>query len=219
MSDSTQTAQAAREQTGEVAGTAREQTDRVAGTAKEQTRQVTETAKAEAAGVAGTAAEQARTVLDEVTADVTAKADEQAGRLGERLRELSKQLQSMAAGSDEQGLATSAVRSLGEQSERLADKLSSDGTAGVVGDVRRYARNNPGSFLLGAAVAGLAAGRLTRGAKDQSQQSSGASPGAEQRDAGVRPVAGVAPAPVVPPVAPVPVAEPYPVAPETGGRL
>lgn len=173
MSDTQQIAGTTKEQTSQVAGTAKKQTGQVAGTAKKQAQHVTGTARAEVSNVVGTATEQAKGLFSEVTDEVNAKADEQAGRLGERLREVSKQLRSMAESSDEQGMATSAVRSLGEQSERLADKLSSDGTKGVAGEISRYGRNNPGSFLLGALVAGVAAGRLTRGAKDQSPQETG----------------------------------------------
>jgi hypothetical protein len=209
--------------TQQMAGTAKQQGGKVAGSAKEQSQQVAGTTKAEVADVVGTAAEQAKGLLGEVTSEVTSKADEQAARLGERLREMSKQLRSMAESTDEQGLATSAVRSLGEQSGRLADKLSSDGTSSVASEVSRYARNNPGSFLLGALVAGVAAGRLTRGAKDQSQQSSG---GSTQSEPVLPPVASAAALPISAspahdtpaPIAPAPVAV-APATPDPGGRL
>ena len=47
-------------------------------------------------------------------------------------------------------------------------------------EVRNFARRRPGAFLIGAAVAGLAAGRLTRGLKDRTsdhQQRSQPGPG------------------------------------------
>lgn len=197
MSDTQHVAGTAREQTGQVADTARQQTHEVAGTAKEQTRQVGETAREEASQVLATATEQASNVLGELTDELSQKADEQASRLGQGLYEVSSQLWAMSENAGEQGIAVSAARQLSEQSERLADRLSQDGTAGLASDVRRYARNNPGSFLLGAAVLGVVAGRLTRGAKDQAKQSSGG-----RRS----PMPSPTPSPMPPPVTGTPVA-------------
>ena len=40
--------------------------------------------------------------------------------------------------------------------------------ADLLDDIRSFARRKPGAFLLGAAVAGIVAGRMFRGAKDAS---------------------------------------------------
>jgi polyhydroxyalkanoate synthesis regulator phasin len=154
----------------QVTGSARDGAGEVAETAVEQVQQVADTAVDEVGNVVATAADQARELLGDLATELSQKADEQAGRLGERLLDVSSQLWSMAAGSEQQGLATSAARTLGDHTERLADRLVHEGAAGLADDVRRYARNNPGTFLLGALAAGVAAGRLTRGARDAGQR-------------------------------------------------
>jgi vacuolar-type H+-ATPase subunit H len=232
VSNTPQAAGTAREQTGHVADSAKQHTHEVAGTAKNEAHNVTGAARSEAQNVLGTATEQARSVLEEVTGELSQKGDEHAGRLSKRLRELSSELRSMAEKADEQGLAVSAVQTLGEQSERLADRLSEGGTKGIASDLRRYARNSPGSFLLAAAVAGVATGRVTRGAKDESKQSSGGqSPGQPSGTAAPVGASPVEPAVVAveadvyaPPAGTAPAAEPYPAAQtyapsERGGRL
>jgi vacuolar-type H+-ATPase subunit H len=227
VSNTQQAAGTAREQTGHVADSAKQHSHEVAGTAKSEAHHLTGAARSEAQNVLGTATEQARSVLEEVTGELSQKGDEQAGRLSKRLRELSSELRSMAEKADQQGLAVSAVQTLGEQSERLADRLSDDGTKGIASDLRGYARNSPGSFLLAAAVAGVATGRMTRGAKDQSKQSSGGQSGtpAPIATAPVEPAVVAVEADVyAPPAGTAPAAEPYPAtetyaSSERGGRL
>jgi vacuolar-type H+-ATPase subunit H len=224
VNDSEQMKATARAETSHVADTAGDKAHEVAGSAKEQAQHVAYSARSEASQLVGTASEQAKTVLNEVTGELSQKADEQARRLSERLHEVATQLQSMADKTDQQGLAVSAVGTLGEQSEKLAERLKNDGTAGIASDVRRYARNNPGSFLLGALVTGAAAGRISRGIKDESNKSSGGQSSSQSLEA--VPVTAVPPGPVVepavapayPPVVGTPVAEPYPTT-QTGGRL
>jgi vacuolar-type H+-ATPase subunit H len=224
VNDTGQMKETARAEASHVADTAAQKGDEVAGAAKQQAQHLAESARSEASQVLGTATDQAKTVLNEMTGELSQKADEQAGRLSERLRELSKQLRSMAEKTDQQGFAVSAVDTLGEQSEKLADRLKNEGTAGIASDVRRYARSNPGSFLLGALITGAAAGRISRGVKDESKKASGGQ-SSSQPSGGV-PVTAAPPVPVVepgaepvyPPVAGTPVAEPYPTT-QTGGRL
>jgi hypothetical protein len=49
--------------------------------------------------------------------------------------------------------------------ENFAGKLQSREPAELLDEVRRFARRKPGMFLLGAAAAGVLAGRLTSGVK------------------------------------------------------
>ena len=65
--------------------------------------------------------------------------------------------------------------------------------ADLLDEVRNFARRRPGTFLIGAAVAGLAAGRLTRGLKDQ---------GNGQPDTGRGTVSGIPAATTVDPAGP-----------------
>ena len=59
------------------------------------------------------------------------------------------------------------VRRLGEGGRRAADYLEDRGPEGLLDDVQEFARRKPGTFLLIAAAAGFAIGRLGRaGSRD-----------------------------------------------------
>jgi uncharacterized membrane protein len=49
--------------------------------------------------------------------------------------------------------------------ESFSDRLQNREPADLLNDVRSYARRKPGTFLIGAAVLGVVAGRLTSGIK------------------------------------------------------
>jgi hypothetical protein len=55
--------------------------------------------------------------------------------------------------------------------ERLGTRLDDGGIDAVMGDVRRWARRSPGSFLLGAAALGFVAGRVARHLSSNGTQS------------------------------------------------
>jgi len=56
------------------------------------------------------------------------------------------------------------VRSISERVQQLADRLENTEPTELLEDVRRYARNKPGMFLMGAMAAGFVGGRLVKGA-------------------------------------------------------
>jgi hypothetical protein len=55
----------------------------------------------------------------------------------------------------------------------VADWLEHREPGDLLDEVRRFARRRPGTFLVGAAVAGALVGRLTRGVVAQQQEKSG----------------------------------------------
>lgn len=57
--------------------------------------------------------------------------------------------------------------------EAFADRLQNREPAELLDEVRSFARRKPGLFLLGAAAAGVLAGRLTRGIQAAHSDSSG----------------------------------------------
>jgi hypothetical protein len=75
---------------------------------------------------------------------------------------MSSQLQSMADAPDQQGVASDLIRQAAQRSEAVASWLENRQPGDLLGDVQRFARNRPGTFLLLAAGAGVLAGRLTR---------------------------------------------------------
>jgi len=157
------TASAAKEEASNVASTATQGGQQVAGTAVEQGRRV-----------ADEAAAQARSVLDDARQQVSEQASSQQQKAASTLRSLGEDLSSMAD-SSESGLGSQLVRQASDQVQQVAGWLEDRDPAAVIDDVRNFARRRPGTFLLGAAAAGLVAGRLTRGAVDERRDTSGGS--------------------------------------------
>lgn len=120
------------------------------------------TAKDEAAGVAQEVKYQARDLVGEARGQVRQQLDTQRGRVSDLLREISDELEQMAERSDKNGVASDLVRQVAMRTRDARGYL--DGGGDLVGDVRRFARRRPGTFLLGALAAGVLAGRATRAA-------------------------------------------------------
>lgn len=146
-------------------GGASDQAKQAAGTAKEQAADVAGTAKVEAASVAAEAKDKAAGLVDEARQQVQEQSRTQLQALSSRLGELGDELASMADASDQQGAATELAQQLATQVRSLGRHLDGRDPSAVLDDVRSFARNRPGTFLLGAAAAGVVAGRLARGAK------------------------------------------------------
>ncbi|TDC85074.1 hypothetical protein E1193_03990 [Micromonospora sp. KC606] len=106
--------------------------------------------------------QQARTLVTDVSTQARAQAQEQQQRAADSLRTLGSQLRSMADGGDPDGLAAQVVRRSATAAEQAAGWLDSRQPGDLVREVRDYASRHPGTFLAGAAIAGLLAGRLTR---------------------------------------------------------
>jgi hypothetical protein len=142
----------------EIATNARSATSDIAGTAKEQV-----------SAVASTAQNQVRDLTSQAKDQLRTQAEEQTRRLAQNLRQMSEQLKQMATESSSAGPARDLVHQAADHGLRTADFLESRGPDGVVGEMRRFARRRPGLFLLSAAVAGAAVGRMTRAAKAASR--------------------------------------------------
>lgn len=156
--ESTGTKDVARDQAGQVGQTAKEAGGQVAGTAKEQ-----------AGHVAGEAKTQARNLLNETQGQVREQAGTQKDRASSGLRSLADELRSMAdtsTQSGQSGMAGDLARQGSEKAQELARWLDAREPGALLDEVRDLARRKPGTFLIGAAVAGVVAGRLTRGAVD-----------------------------------------------------
>src|SRR5690348_5527696 len=80
----------------------------------------------------------------------------------------------MADGGERQGVASALAAEAADRLGGLADWLNRREPGDLVEEVRRLARRRPGALLLGAAVAGVLAGRLTRGTIDAKRDTSGA---------------------------------------------
>ena len=147
---------------------AAERAQSTASTAADEGRHVAGVAKEQAATVASEAADQARSVVSDAVGQVSSTLKEQTGtqrdRLVETLSTFGDDLSSMAdQGSP--GLATDVARQVADKARSLTSQLEREPQE-LLEDVRRFARERPGTFLLGALAAGVVAGRLLRGAGD-----------------------------------------------------
>lgn len=131
--------------------------------AKGDARSLAQDAKGEAMAVAEEARAKARDIAGDARQQLRSQAEEQAGRAAEAMRQLSSQLSTMA-GAAEGGLAPDLAREASQRIDSFAQRLDGGGLDELVADVKRFARNKPGTFLLGAVAAGAVAGRLARSA-------------------------------------------------------
>ena len=159
-------ATAVKEQASEAASTAVAKTGEVAGTATEGARQVASEAATQASQLTQEALSSARGLVTEATGSLREQAGQQTERAASGLRSLSDQVRALAEGRpDEAGPAGDYARQAGEKLQQVAERLESGGLEGALSDLQGFARRRPGVFLLGAAAAGFAVGRLVRGAQ------------------------------------------------------
>lgn len=156
------TTQVAKDQAANVAGSAGSAGQHVAGVARD-----------EAGNVAAEAKGQAKNVLGQARTELTQQATDQQQRVAGGLRSLGTELGSMADGSQESGLASDLARQASAKAHEVAEWLEDRDPSSLLGEVKTFARQRPGTFLALALVAGVAAGRLTRGLKDEASAESG----------------------------------------------
>ena len=144
----------------------------VAGTVKEQGREVSREAR-----------DQVRSVAADLRGSVAGQVRTQNQRVADGLRQMSDQFGQMGPGNSSP--AGQIVRRLGDGGRRAADYLESRGPEGLLDDVQEYARRKPGTFLLIAAAAGFAIGRLGRAAFAASQDDKHSTPDAYREGDGL----------------------------------
>jgi vacuolar-type H+-ATPase subunit H len=145
----------------------------VATTARDEARDVAGDARSEASAVVSEAGTQARHLADEARIAVRRQASDGASRAASAVDQLAGRLRALADGDTEQ--AGDLGRYAGDLGDRLggvAGRLNDRGVDGLVDDVQRFARRRWAVFLAVAGGAGFAAGRLFRGAKAESDDSS-----------------------------------------------
>ena len=141
---------------------AKDEAGEVTRQAADAAQNVTDTAKSEAAHVAGEVKSNAKDLLAQARTDLTAQAGTQQQKAAEGLRSISSELHTMAAASDQPGVATDLVRQAAERSSSVAAWLDNRDPGSLLNEVKSFARQRPGTFLLAAAGAGILAGRLSR---------------------------------------------------------
>lgn len=124
---------------------------------------VAQTAAEGVKNVAGETKKQARNFAGEARDQLRQQAGAQHRSLVQNLRSLSDELGGMTKGNEQSGLATDLVGQARDRVDGIAEWLDRREPGDLLDEVRSFARQRPGTFLLGAALAGVAAGRLTRG--------------------------------------------------------
>ncbi len=160
--------------------------------AKDEARNVGQTAAQAGSQVASTAADQAREVAHETQRQAQDLLQQGRQQLRQQtvaqqhkaasgLSSLAQELRGLADGSSQgaPGPARDLLQQASGYVEQFADRLQSREPADLLDDVRAFARRRPGTFLLGAALAGVLAGRLTSGVK--AAHSDGSSTGSQQQ--------------------------------------
>jgi hypothetical protein len=142
--------------------TAKEEAANVADHAAGAAQNVAGTAKEEAANVASEVKTNARDLLHQAKSDLTSQAGTQQQKVAAGLRNISGELHSMASASDQPGVASDLVRQAAERSQAVASWLDNRDPGSLLDEVKSFARQRPGAFLLIAAGAGVLAGRLGR---------------------------------------------------------
>ena len=135
----------------------------VASQATGAAKNVAQTAKVEASNVAAEVKTNARDLLHQAKSDLTSQAGTQQQKVAEGIRSISSELRSMADASDQPGVASDLVRQAADRSQSVASWLDGRDPGSLLTEVKSFARQRPGTFLLLAAGAGILAGRLSRG--------------------------------------------------------
>lgn len=145
---------------------AREQAGQVGGKAGEQAGQVAQTTKEQAHEVASEASTQARNLAEEARTQANEQAGTQRDKLVEMLRSVSDELEQMVKGEGGQsGMASDLMQKLAGRSRDAASAMDGKEPGDLFREAQAFAGKRPGAFLVGAAIAGVVAGRLTSGAK------------------------------------------------------
>jgi hypothetical protein len=167
VSTTPSTTDVAKDQASNVASTAAQAGSQVASTAADQAKQVTQETKRQAQDLV----QQGRQQLQHQARTGQQKA-------GQGLNDIAQQLRLMVQGGETpSGPAADLVAQAGDKVEQLAGWIQDREPGDLVVELRNFARRKPGVFLLGAALAGVVAGRLTTGmvAAHKDESSSGAS--------------------------------------------
>jgi len=147
-------------------------------------------AKEEVSSVAGEARAQVKDLYETSQRELKDQAGVQQQRIAAGLRSVGDELGAMAAGSDGRGIATDLVDQVSSRLATAASWLGDRDPSAVLDEVKRFARRRPGTFILGAAIAGIVVGRLTRALASNASDDSSASDGRAVPDAPARALAG-----------------------------
>lgn len=149
---------------GSTTDVAKEQASQVGQSAKTATTQVASTAADQAKNVAGETKRQAQDLISQAGTQVQEQASTQKDKASGGLRTVADELRSLAQGTGSQNqMITGLTEQFADKAQEVADWLEQRDPSTLLEEARSLARRKPGTFLIGAALAGVLAGRMTRG--------------------------------------------------------
>jgi hypothetical protein len=164
-----------REAAAGVAQTAKQEASHVASTAADNAKQIASEATTQAIAVVQQTKEQVTNLLDQTLQEVRQTAQHKGEQAATGLRTLADQLSALANGQpDQAGQLQRYVQEAQDRVSSFATRLENDGPQAVLGDVADFARRRPAVFLMMAAGAGFAIGRLLRSGAEASSEQTGA---------------------------------------------
>lgn len=155
--------QSTTEQAKATAGAAKDAAADVAGHGQRAAADVAATGQQAAGQVAGEVRAQASDLIGKTRAEIREQVETGRTSVVESLRDLGDQLAALTDHVDQEGTAIDAAATARDRVRGAADWLEARDGDQILDQVRRVGRERPGAFLLTAAVAGVVAGRLTRG--------------------------------------------------------
>ncbi|GAA2185911.1 hypothetical protein [Micromonospora lupini] len=158
-------------------GGVREQARHVGSEAAHAGGAVAQTAKEQGTEVGREAARQARNLYGEARSQLASQTGEQQRRAAGGLRSIADEMRTMAEQGGQAGPVSELARQAADRVHGVAGWLEEREPGDLINEVRDYARRNPGTFLVGAAVLGVLAGRLTRSISDSGDHSGNGSAG------------------------------------------
>lgn len=150
---------------GSTTDAAKEQAGQVGQTAKQASTQVTSTAADQAKNVADETKRQAQDLMSQAGSQVQQQASSQKDKASGGLRTVADELRSMAQGNGSQNeMITGLTQQFADKAQEIADWLEQRDPSTLLEEARNLARRRPGTFLIASAIAGVVAGRMTKGA-------------------------------------------------------
>ena len=143
---------------------AKDQASQVTESAKDAGQNVADTAKDQASQVAEETKQQAKNLVGSATGEVQQQVGSQQQKLAGFVGSMADELDGMASNSSQSGPITDLVRQASSKGSEIARFLEDREPQDVLEEVKSFARRRPGTFLAICGIAGVVAGRVTRGA-------------------------------------------------------
>src|SRR4051812_4827613 len=134
----------------------------VAHTAKDQAASVVDATKEQGAAVVRDAKQHAQDLAQQTREQLRSQAQDQMSSLADTIQAIARQLDGLANGQPEPGMALDVTKQVASTAHRMGDRLQQDGMEGMIGEVKQFARQRPGVFLAASLVGGMVAGRVLR---------------------------------------------------------